>query len=306
MAYNDNSLIIAFVSDLFFSSRIEAAAQALDFHVLTIERDEVIGLNNLDNDGVQYAEHLEVQAPRERSGQAPQEQSGQAPQEQSGQGSTLLNMLTQPRPALIIFDLGNGSISWRKWIPLIKSSPATRRIPVLCFGAHMDAESLVAARSAGADAVLARSKFVQSLAELLQKYARRIDYSALGEACQQKLSEIAIRGLDAFNRGEYFEAHEILEEAWNHDPTPGRELYRAILQVAVAYLQIERKNYRGAMKMFLRLRQWIDPLPDVCRGVNVAKLRSDARQVHESLQTLGADHIDEFDQSLFTPVLFDL
>ena len=168
----------------------------------------------------------------------------------------------------------------------------------------MDTESMKRAKAAGADAVLARSKFTQSLSELIRKYARIIDIGALVDACKRPLSDIAVRGLEEFNRGEYFEAHEFLEGAWNQDQTAGRELYRAILQVAVAYLQIERGNYRGAMKMFLRLRQWIDPLPDVCRGVNVAKLRSDALQVHDALMALGAEHIDEFDQSLFTPVLY--
>lgn len=280
MAFEDEPLIMAFVSDLYFSSRIESVTQRMGFTVLFIERDEEDEPNNLGDVDIQYAEHLD------------------------GQGGALLDKLTQQLPALIIFDLGNADIAWRKWILLIKSSPATRRTPVLCFGSHMDTESMKAAKAAGADAVLARSKFVQSLSELIQKYTRRIDYDALKDACQHSLSEIAVRGLEEFNRGEYFEAHESLEDAWNQDQTAGRELYRAILQVAVAYLQIERRNFRGAMKMFLRLRQWIDPLPDMCRGVNVAQLRSDALQVHEALKALGPEHINEFDHSLFAPVLY--
>jgi len=102
---------------------------------------------------------------------------------------------------------------------------------------------------------------------------------------------LALHGLEEFNRGEYFDAHETLETAWNIDAGSGRDLYRAILQVAVAYLQIERGNYAGAMKIFLRLRQWIDPLPETCRGVNVAQLRLDARQAREALKSLGPDRI---------------
>jgi predicted metal-dependent hydrolase len=110
--------------------------------------------------------------------------------------------------------------------------------------------------------------------------------------------------LQQFNRGEYFAAHETLEEAWNDDDTPGRELYRAVLQVAVAYLQIERKNYRGAIKMFLRLRQWIDPLPDICRGVDVAQLRRDAEEIYAELIQLGPERIDEFDTQLIHQVIY--
>jgi predicted metal-dependent hydrolase len=153
--------------------------------------------------------------------------------------------------------------------------------------------------------VLARSQFSAGLPDLIQKYARIPDYAGLEEACQRPVSYLAIRGIEKFNQGEYFEAHELLEEAWNEDETPARELYRAILQVAVAYLQIERGNYNGAMKMFLRVRQWIDPLPDQCRGVDVAQLRVDARQVHESLQALGREEIGKFDRRLFKRVIYE-
>jgi hypothetical protein len=54
--------------------------------------------------------------------------------------------------------------------------------------------------------------------------------------------------------------------------------------------------------MFLRLRQWIDPLPPLCRGVNVARLREDARRVNQALLTLGPEQIAAFDRSLFKPV----
>ncbi|MEW5871664.1 MAG: DUF309 domain-containing protein [Chloroflexota bacterium] len=128
--------------------------------------------------------------------------------------------------------------------------------------------------------------------------------AALEETCQAPLSERAVRGLELFNRGEYFEAHETLEAAWKADQTIGRELYRAVLQVAVAYLQIERCNYNGAVKMFLRLRKWIEPFPDECRGIDLASLRADVHQVYAQLRQLGRERIAEFDRSLFRPVRY--
>ena len=93
---------------------------------------------------------------------------------------------------------------------------------------------------------------------------------------QKVTTSFAIKGLEAFNNGDYFLAHEFLEEAWKNDRTDGRNLYQGILQIAVAYYHIMNLNYRGAMKMFQRSRKWLDPLPDICRGIDVAKLRSDA------------------------------
>jgi uncharacterized protein len=266
-------LLVGFVADLIFQVKIEKAAERLNYQVKWIERPSQLTLLT------PYPVQLNLE-------------------------EILIERMSAWQPALIIIDLGTQEIPWRSWMASIKSSPATRRIPIICYGAHKDAESLKAARRSGADLVLTRSRFVIELAELIQKYGRIPAFAAVQNACKEPLSQIARHGIELFNEGEYFEAHEYLEQAWNEDSTPGKEFYRAILQVAVAYLQIERRNYQGAVKMFWRLRQWIDPLPDECRGVNIAKLREDARQVYQALIGSGNERIAEFDRNLFKPVEF--
>lgn len=277
---NDSPIILGFVADLIFATRIEDVAERLGYRLVWIERAEQIAPLDASPPTRQLGEHL------------------------TGPGAVLIERLTRLHPALILFDLSNPHIPWRQWVALLKSVPATRRYPLLCFGSHVDSATLQAAEHAGAEAVFPRSRFISDLPDLIQQYARTTDHAALNQTCQQPLSSQALHGLELFNRGEYFEAHEALEAAWNEDDTPGRELYRAIIQVAVAYLQIERGNYNGALKMFLRLRQWIDPLPEVCRGVEVAKLRADARRVYEELLTLDRSRIAEFNRSLFQPVTY--
>lgn len=205
----------------------------------------------------------------------------------SGRGAALFEQLTTAQPVLLIFDLNNSAIPWSDWIAALKTSPATRRIPILCFCSHVEAEMMKRARTAGADGVVARSRLAAALPELIQQYARQFDSAGIELACNQPLSPLALQGIEAFNRGDYYLAHEELELAWKEDEGPGRELYRAILQIAVAYYQIERGNYRGALKMFLRARQWLAPLPDSCRGVHLGQLKQDANLVHEKLVGLG-------------------
>ena len=273
-------IVVAFVADLFFQVKIERAAAGLGYQVEWIEREEQVAPRESGLPRRQFAEHM------------------------IGPGAVLIDRLTRWQPVLILVDLNNAEIPWREWVGLLKSASATRRIPLVCFGSHVDADSLSAARERGADAVMARSYFSEKLPEVIRKHARLPDYAALEASCQQPLSSKALRGLEEFNRGEYFEAHESLEEAWNEDQTAGRELYRAILQVAVAYLQIERRNYNGAVKMFLRLRQWITPLPDECRGVDVAKLKGDAEKVYARLISAGPERLAEFDTRQFQPVRY--
>jgi predicted metal-dependent hydrolase len=128
----------------------------------------------------------------------------------------------------------------------------------------------------------------------------------LASICREQLLESAIIGLEKFNQGEYFLAHEYLEEAWKEDRSAGRNLYRSVLQVAVAYLQIERMNYLGALKMFKRVQKWIDPLPDICRGVNIGKLKRDAQRAYQELLRLGADKIGDYDRSLLCKVSYTI
>ena len=279
---NNTSLIVGFVADLMFTTRIENAARHAGFRVHWIERASDIGQVDLD-------------APRETPGESLYGRRGQ-----------LFTKLTDWQPALLLFDLNNEAVPWQQWIPALKSSPATRRMPIMCFGPHEDVERMTEAKKLGADVVLARSRFTADMPALLQKYANIPDQTILQEACQEPLSAKAIKGLQLFNEGEYFECHEELEDAWNEDSGPGRDLYRGILQVGVAYLQIERGNYRGAIKMLLRVRQWLDPLPDICRGINIAQLRRDAQAVHDTLLQLGPERINEFDLTSFKNVEYRL
>jgi hypothetical protein len=205
---------------------------------------------------------------------------------------------------MIIIDLGDDKIPWRNWLFRLKSSPATRRRPAVCYGPHIHTEILGEAEDLAADLVVSRSKFFSDLPSIIAKYARKGDARLIEESCQHLLPATAEKGLRAFNRGEYFDAHEHLEDAWNADHSAGRDFYRALIQVAVAYLQIERSNYRGAYKMLLRSRQWFRSMPEICHGVDMKSLHEDAEVVYQTLLRLGPDRIAEFDRALLYPVQY--
>ncbi len=127
----------------------------------------------------------------------------------------------------------------------------------------------------------------------------------LDNPCTPSLPPQAAEGLRLFNAGKYFEAHEALEEAWNEEKGKVRELYRGILQIAVIYLHITRKNYNGAVKVYDRSQKWLKDWPAVCRGVNVDRLRRDAEVVINEIKRLGPEQISRFDPSLFKPIQWE-
>jgi hypothetical protein len=273
---NWDGVILCLFNELMTISKIERACEAINLGVEWFEQEDLLPI---------------IQAPRRNN-----------PAEfVEGYGGWLLDQITQKHPALIICDLNAIDPAW---IGVIKSASASRRYPLIAFGPHVQGNLIKKAKSDGADEVFIRSKFFAELPDILQKYVKKTDQVALTETCQAPLASLARQGIELFNKGEYFEAHEILEEAWNQDSSPGRELYRAILQVAVAYLQIERDNYNGAIKMFYRLRQWIDPLPETCRGVNVGQLRRDAQAVYDKLLEVGRDNLSTFDRRTFKKIQY--
>src|SRR5512134_3138009 len=98
---------------------------------------------------------------------------------------------------------------------------------------------------------------------------------SLARLCDAPLHPQAAEGLRLFNAGEYFEAHEALEDVWNAEKGRVRELYRGILQIAVVYLHITRRNFNGAIKVYARSLRWMKNSPDICRGIYVEELRRD-------------------------------
>jgi predicted metal-dependent hydrolase len=128
---------------------------------------------------------------------------------------------------------------------------------------------------------------------------------SMDDLCKAALHPQAAEGLRLFNAGKYFEAHEALEEAWNEEKGPVRELYRGILQIAVVYLHITRRNYNGAIKVYGRSQKWLKDWPALCRGVYVEELRRNAEAAITEVQRLGPERLSEFDKSLLKLVRWE-
>ena len=54
-----------------------------------------------------------------------------------------------------------------------------------------------------------------------------------------------IRGVDLFNREEFFEAHEVVEDLWNEAHGPERGFLKGFIQAAVALEHHRRGNPAG-------------------------------------------------------------
>lgn len=208
--------------------------------------------------------------------------------------------LADAHAAMIL--VGDGE-DWRFWAVTPKTSPATRRIPVIVVTG--DAELQDAALRSGANLVLTQDTLLRELPMLLEELARVPDpatLQALEQQCHEALPPEAVEAVSRFNAGEYYRQHDLFEALWMEEERPIRDLYRAILQVGIAYYQATLGNQRGALKMLLRSQQWLALLPDVCQGIDVAALRADAARARAELERVGEADMAQFDYSVLKPV----
>lgn len=78
-----------------------------------------------------------------------------------------------------------------------------------------------------------------------------------------------------FNEGDYFEAHEVLEDLWVVEVAPLKNYYKGLIQAAVAICHWQRGNHSGARKLYLSGRRYLDPYPADFEGFALARFRAD-------------------------------
>ena len=256
-------MVLALTEDLFIIPSLEDAARSSGLELRVVSRPEELGAG-----GAPLPRPVPLTEPLE------------------GPDAAMVRSLVTSRPVLILVDLTLQAVPWAHWISVLKSGAATRRIPILAFGPHVDEKPLAEAIRSGADRALPRGAFLSDVSGWLESFAARTDVPALETACREPISPLGRQGLELFNQGHFFEAHEVLEHAWMAEGDVAGRLYRVLLQLAVAYHHLREDNRRGASKMLLRIRPWLDPLPDRCRGVDLATVRRLVSELQQALDQL--------------------
>ena len=202
-----------------------------------------------------------------------------------------LDRLRATLPAVIL--VNGDAPGWAWWVTAPKVRQETRRIPLIVIAADPDREA--AALGAGADRFLAAESLADTLPMAITALARLPDsvrQDTLACQCAEPMPPLGQEGIARFNAGDYYAQHDLFEVLWMAEPGPVRDLYRAILQVGVAYHHITHGNPRGALKMLRRSAQWFASLPDFCQGVDVRRLREDAASIEAALRVADAADFD--------------
>lgn len=84
-----------------------------------------------------------------------------------------------------------------------------------------------------------------------------------------------VRGLELFNTGQFFLAHESLEDAWRTSAADNRRFVQGLVQLAVAFHHYNAGNVEGARGVLARAIENLHAYPDHFGGVDMRRLWRD-------------------------------
>jgi predicted metal-dependent hydrolase len=79
-----------------------------------------------------------------------------------------------------------------------------------------------------------------------------------------------LAGIVLFNRGDYFEAHEVWEDLWMDTAGPDKPFYQGLIQAAVGLCHFCNGNVRGAVKLYHSSRDYMARYPSPHLGLDLA------------------------------------
>ena len=79
-------------------------------------------------------------------------------------------------------------------------------------------------------------------------------------------------GIELFNKGAYFDAHEVLEDVWRAASEHDKRFLQGLIQIAVAFHHYGNGNLRGARSVLRRACLNLSQYPGDYGGVDLASL----------------------------------
>jgi predicted metal-dependent hydrolase len=102
------------------------------------------------------------------------------------------------------------------------------------------------------------------------------------------------RGLELIRDGDYFEAHEELEDEWRAAEPAERDFLQGLVHVAVAWYQAGRGNRNGCQRQLEKAARRLGPYAPAHRGLDVADLLAqiESAAVQVGVGDLGLDPVE--------------
>jgi len=90
-------------------------------------------------------------------------------------------------------------------------------------------------------------------------------------------------GINFFNGGRYFEAHEVWEDMWRSTRGPLRLFYQGLVQAAVGLHHLGHGNLNGAAAQLQKSLSKLEQYPEKFCRIDNGKLTADLRKVLDTM-----------------------
>ena len=113
-------------------------------------------------------------------------------------------------------------------------------------------------------------------------------------------------GCDEFNAGLFFECHERFEEIWQLEVGGVRDLYKGLIQIAAAFVHLQRGKYIGAERLLRTALGYLAPYrADGAMGFDVDAICQAAEDVYGRVLAAGPQAVATVDISRRPRYAFD-
>ena len=94
-------------------------------------------------------------------------------------------------------------------------------------------------------------------------------------------------GIELFNRGKYYDCHEVLEDVWREAPVPEKKFLQGLIQVAVGLHHYSTGNIVGARSLTARGHANLCRYSERHGGIDLASFREQVEKWMEAVERRG-------------------
>jgi predicted metal-dependent hydrolase len=109
-------------------------------------------------------------------------------------------------------------------------------------------------------------------------------------------------GIDLYNAGHYWNAHEAWEQVWLDSERELRGFYQGLIQVTAAFVHVTRSEFPGSIRLLDSGIEKLERYPATYLGVQLGPLVAGAKAARSRIWALGEKRIGEFDRTLIPPI----
>lgn len=80
-----------------------------------------------------------------------------------------------------------------------------------------------------------------------------------------------------FNKGLFFEAHEVLELLWRSEKGEPRDFYHGLIQIAAVFVHINKKTPEGGKQLLGTASEYLEKYRPAFMGLDLEKILRETR-----------------------------